>query len=125
MNRLGSGSMARLPILASVADVFSWSVPGVNDSASDSAGKARRGRCPGSGESQLIRFWHSAGRRAGSSARAARAGRETKWIVMISRSKPARSFSHIRLNVVGLFQKRSPRPINRHSLSVNTVCCCA
>ena len=43
---------------------------------------------------------------------------------MISRSKTARSFSHIRLNVVGLFQKRSPRPINRHSLLVNTVCCC-
>ena len=43
---------------------------------------------------------------------------------MISRSKTARSFSHVRLNVVGLFQKCSPRPINRHSLLVNTVCCC-
>ena len=48
VNRLASGSMARLPIPASVGDAFSWSVSGVNDSAGNSAGKARRGRCPGS-----------------------------------------------------------------------------
>jgi hypothetical protein len=48
LNRFGSGSIARLPILASVEDALSWSLPGINDSASDSAGNARRGRLPGS-----------------------------------------------------------------------------
>jgi hypothetical protein len=48
VNRLGMGSMARLPIPALVGDACSWSVSGVIGSASDFAGKARRGRRPGS-----------------------------------------------------------------------------
>ena len=70
----------------------------------------------------MIRFGNLLGRHGRLECPCSTLRTRRNLVATVSRSEAERPSCHIRLNVVRLFQKCSPWPIHRHSLSV--ICAC-